>query len=209
MRRRVMQIGVVVAGLAPFFWLALQAWQGELEAEPIKDVTHRTGIWALRLLIASLAVTPLRRYFGLNAIAPIRRTLGLLAFFYTTLHFLTYAVLDLWDAWSTLVEDVLERPYITVGVAGFLCLVPLAVTSTQGWIRRLGKRWVGLHRLAYVAAILGCIHFLWLVKQDLREPLIYSGVLALLFAARVVAWLRPDWLDSLRGRKRAPVSASS
>ena len=209
MRRRGIQIAVVVAGLLPFFWLVFQAFRGELEAEPIKDVTHRTGLWALRLLIASLAITPLRRYFGLAAVAPLRRTLGLLAFFYTTLHFLIYAVLDLWDAWSTLVEDVLERPYITVGVAGFLCLVPLAITSTQAWIRRLGKRWVRLHRLAYVAAILGCIHFLWLVKQDLREPLVYTALLALLLLSRVVAWLRPDWLAALRGRKRASIPASS
>ena len=199
---------MIVAGLLPLAWLALRAWRGELEAEPIKDVTHQTGIWALRLLLATLAVTPLRRLFGMAALAPYRRTLGLLAFTYATLHLLTYAVLDLWDAWDTLLEDVLKRPYITVGFSGFLCLVPLAVTSTRAWIRRLGKRWVQLHRLVYVAAVAGCLHFLWLVKKDVREPLIYSGVLAALFAVRVVLRLRPGWAAATKARKSASLSAS-
>ena len=198
----------MAAGLTPLALLCLRAWRGELEAEPIKDVTHQTGIWALRLLLASLAVTPLRRFSGFAAVAPYRRTLGLLAFTYACLHFLTYSVLDLWGAWDTLIEDVLKRPYITVGFAGFLCLVPLAVTSTRAWIRRLGKRWVVLHRLVYVAAIAGCIHFLWLVKKDVREPLIYSAVLAGLFAARGLLRLRPDWAASTKARKSASLSAS-
>jgi sulfoxide reductase heme-binding subunit YedZ len=199
---------VVAAGLAPLAWLALRAWLGQLEAEPIKDVTHTTGIWTLRLLLACLAVTPLRRLFGWAELAPYRRTLGLLAFTYATLHFLTYSVLDLWDAWSTLVEDVLKRPYVTVGFAGFLCLVPLAVTSTRAWLRRLGRRWVALHRLVYVAAVAGCLHFLWLVKKDVREPLIYFAVLAVLFAARFWLWLRPDWAAATKARKSASLSAS-
>lgn len=192
----------------PLALLAWRAWNGELEAEPIKDVTHETGIWTLRLLLASLAVTPLRRLLGLSALAPYRRTLGLLAFGYATLHFLTYAVLDLWGAWETLVEDVLKQPYVTVGFAGFLCLVPLAVTSTRAWMRRLGKRWVALHRLVYVAAVAGCLHFLWLVKKDVREPLCYFAILGALFAARVVLRVWPRFAASTKARKRESLSAS-
>jgi sulfoxide reductase heme-binding subunit YedZ len=145
-----------------------------------------TGEWTLRFLLATLAVTPLRRWLGWSGLAPYRRTLGLLAFGYGTLHFATYAVLDLWGAWETLIEDVLERPYVTAGFTGFVLMLPLALTSTRAWMRRLGKRWTTLHRLVYAAAIAGCLHFLWLVKADLFEPLVYSAILALLLAARVV-----------------------
>lgn len=208
MRRRATHAALVAAALLPLALLALRAWRGELEAEPIKEVTHETGIWTLRLLLASLAVTPLRRLLGLSALAPYRRTLGLLAFTYGTLHFLTYSVLDLWGAWETLVEDVMKRPYITVGFAGFLCLVPLAVTSTRAWMRRLGKRWVALHRLVYVAGVAGCLHFLWLVKKDVREPLIYFGILAALFGARIVSRVWPGFAASTKARKSASLSAS-
>ena len=181
---------MVAVCLAPLAQLAVRALRDDLGADPIKTVTHATGLWTLRFLLATLAVTPLRKAFGWAQLAPYRRTLGLLAFTYVTLHLLTYAVLDLWGAWDTLVEDVVKRPYITVGFAGFLMLVPLAVTSTRAWIRRLGKRWVQLHRLVYAAAIAGCLHFLWLVKKDVREPLIYAAILAVLLGARVVLWLR-------------------
>jgi methionine sulfoxide reductase heme-binding subunit len=207
LRFRPSQAAAAAAGLAPLAYLAWRAWNGELEAEPIKDVTHQTGLWTLRFLLATLAVTPLRR-LGLTWLAPYRRTLGLLAFTYATLHLLTYAVLDLWDDWGTLVEDVLERPYITVGFAGFLCLVPLAVTSTRAWMRRLGKRWVALHRLVYAAAVAGCVHFLWLVKKDVREPLIYLALLLVLFAARLAfsSWQR--FAASTKARKSDSLSAS-
>jgi sulfoxide reductase heme-binding subunit YedZ len=208
LRRRATHAALVAVALVPLALLALRAWRGELEAEPIKEVTHETGIWTLRLLLASLAVTPLRRLSGLSALAPYRRTLGLLAFTYATLHFLTYAVLDLWGAWETLVEDVLKRPYVTVGFAGFLCLVPLAVTSTRAWMRRLGKRWVVLHRLVYAAGVAGCLHFLWLVKKDVREPLIYFGILAALFGARVVLRVWPRFAASTKARKSASLSSS-
>jgi methionine sulfoxide reductase heme-binding subunit len=174
----------------PLAQLGVRALRDDLGADPIKTVTHATGLWTLRLLLATLAVTPLRRLFGWAQLAPYRRTLGLLAFTYCTLHLLTYALLDLWGAWDTLVEDIVKRPYITVGFAGFLMLVPLAITSTRGWIRRLGKRWVELHRLVYAAAVAGCLHFLWQVKKDVREPLIYAAILGALFAARGVIWLR-------------------
>jgi len=172
-------------GLLPAAWLGLGVLRDTLGANPVETLEHESGEWTLRLLLATLAVTPLRRAFGWTWLTPYRRTLGLLAFGYCCLHLSIYALVDLWGAWDTLVEDVLERPYITVGFTGFLLLVPLAVTSTRAWMRRLGRRWVVLHRLVYAAAIAGCVHFLWLVKADLREPLIYASVLALLLAARL------------------------
>lgn len=199
---------MIAAALVPLVLLGVSAWRDELGADPIKRVTHVTGLWTLRLLLATLAVTPLRRISGFGQLAPYRRTLGLLAFTYCTLHLLTYGVLDLWGEWGTLLEDIAKRPYVTVGFTGFLCLLPLAVTSTRAWIRRLGKRWVQLHRLVYVAAVAGCLHFLWLVKKDLREPLIYSAILAALFAARVVLRLRPGAAAATKARKSASLSAS-
>ena len=157
-----------------------------LGAEPVEKITHVTGEWTLRFLLATLAVTPLRRWLGWSWLAPYRRTLGLLAFGYCTLHFATYAVLDLWGAWDTLIEDVLERRYVTAGFAGFVLMLPLALTSTRAWMRKLGRRWVVLHRMVYAAGIAGCLHYLWLVKADLREPLIYTAILIVLLAARVV-----------------------
>ena len=133
-------------------------------------------------------MTPLRRLSGWNFIAPYRRTLGLLTFTYGALHFSTWLGLDLFFDWSIIIEDVVERPYITVGFTGFVCLLLLTLTSTRRWMRRLGRRWTQLHRLVYVAGVAGVIHFLWLVKADLREPLIYAAILALLLGARV--WLR-------------------
>jgi len=185
---------VVAACLLPLAGLAARALGvgGDLGADPIRTVTLTTGMWTLRFLLATLAVTPLRRLAGFAQLAPYRRTFGLLAFSYGSLHFLTYAVLDLWGAWDTLLEDIAKRPYITVGSTGFVMLVPLAITSTRAWIRRLGKRWVQLHRLVYVAALAGCLHFLWLVKKDVREPLLYAGILAALFAARGLVLLRPS-----------------
>ena len=194
--------------LLPLVGLGVGALQDTLGADPIKRVTHTTGLWTLRFLLAALAVTPLRRIGGLAALAPVRRTLGLLAFGYCTLHLLTYGVLDLWGEWGTLVEDIAKRPYITVGFTGFLCMLPLAVTSTRAWIKRLGKRWVQLHRLAYVAGVCGCVHFLWLVKKDIREPLIYSAVFAALMAARLFLRLRPGAAAATKARKSASLSAS-
>ena len=190
----------------PLVQLAVGALRDDLGADPIKTVTHTTGLWTLRLLLATLAVTPLRRLFGWAQIAPYRRTLGLLAFSYVSVHLLTYAVLDLWGAWDTLLEDIAKRPYITVGFAGFLMLLPLAITSTRAWIRRLGKRWVQLHRLVYAAGMAGCLHFLWLVKKDVREPLIYAGVLAALLGVRLWFWLRAA---ATKARKSASLAGSS
>jgi methionine sulfoxide reductase heme-binding subunit len=181
----VLKAVVWVLCLLPLALLVWDAFMDGLGAEPIENLTHRTGWWGLTLLLATLAVTPVRRLTGWNRVIPLRRTLGLFAFFYVCLHFLVY----LFDQDFTLRyvgEDVIQRPYITVGFSAFLLLIPLAVTSTKGMIRRLGRNWQRLHRLVYVAAGLGVLHFLWLVKADLREPLIFGAAFALLMALRLL-----------------------
>jgi sulfoxide reductase heme-binding subunit YedZ len=180
----------VALGLLPAAALVYRGLRGGLGADPIETLTHVTGGWALRLLLASLAVTPLRRALGWAALAPARRTLGLLAFGYATVHLSVYVALDHFFDWRAISEDVLERPYVTAGATAFLCLLPLAVTSTRAWQRKLGARWVRLHRLVYVAALAAVVHHLWLVKADLRAPLIEASVLALLLGARL--WQRRD-----------------
>ena len=189
-RRRLISAAFVAGGLLPLALLGVSAWRGELGANPIEAVSHATGIWTLRLLFLTLAVTPLRRLTGWSWLAPQRRTLGLLCFSWACLHLATYVGLDLYFDWEGVFEDIVERPYITVGLAGFLCLVPLAITSTRGWIRTLGRRWVKLHRLVYAAAVLGVVHFLWQVKADLLEPGIYAGVLGVLFGVRLYGAFR-------------------
>ncbi|WIG92802.1 protein-methionine-sulfoxide reductase heme-binding subunit MsrQ [Myxococcus sp. SDU36] len=182
---------LVAGGLSPLLMLAVQGPGGELGPNAIEAALHQTGLLALVLLLASLACTPLRLVAGWTWPARVRRTLGLLAFTYAAAHFLVYAVLDQGLAWGTLWADVTERPFITVGFAALVLLVPLAVTSTQRWVRRLGfPRWQRLHRLAYAAAALGVVHFVWRVKKDVTEPLIYGAVLALLLAIRVGEALR-------------------
>ncbi|GHG66010.1 protein-methionine-sulfoxide reductase heme-binding subunit MsrQ [Comamonas sp. JC664] len=177
---------LVVGGLSPLVMLAVQGPRGELGPNAIEAALHQTGLLALVLLLASLACTPLRLVAGWTWPARVRRTLGLLAFTYAVAHFLVYAVLDQGLAWGTLWADVTERPFITVGFAALALLLPLAVTSTQRWVRRLGfPRWRRLHRLAYVAAALGVVHFVWRVKKDVTEPLLYGAVLAVLLALRV------------------------
>jgi sulfoxide reductase heme-binding subunit YedZ len=184
-RRATLQAAALTLGLAPLAWLVWRALADDLGANPIEEVTHATGETALRLLLLALAVTPARRWLGLRALAPLRRTFGLLAFFYACLHFLTWIGLDLFFDWQAIVEDVAERPYVTAGFFAFLCLIPLAVTSTRAMARRLGRHWKTLHRLAYVAGIAAVTHFLWLVKKDQREPLLYAAVLGVLLAARL------------------------
>jgi sulfoxide reductase heme-binding subunit YedZ len=186
LRARVLSAALWIAIAAPALALAARAAQGGLGANPVETLEHETGAWALRLLLATLAVTPLRRLAGWQAIARHRRRLGLAAFGYATAHFATWAAVDNGLAWSVLAEDVVERPFVTVGFAAFVLLVPLAVTSTRASIRRLGRRWVTLHRLVYAAAALAIVHFWWLVKKDVTEPAIYAGVAALLLGARLV-----------------------
>jgi len=177
--------------LAPLAWLAWQfvdVWRNgsdALGADPVAEIEHRTGLWALRLLLATLAITPLRQLTGQTVLLQFRRMLGLYAFAYASLHLGAYLVLDLRGYWTQIFEEILKRPYITVGFTAWLLLIPLAVTSTRGWMRRLGRRWGLLHRLIYAVAILAVLHFWWLVKSDIREPLIYAGVLAVLLGWRL------------------------
>jgi methionine sulfoxide reductase heme-binding subunit len=179
--------------LAPLGWLAWRAWHEDLTANPIEFITHFTGDWTLRLIVISLAVTPLRKLLSQPGLIRYRRMIGLFAFFYGALHFLTYLCVDQFFDFHAIARDVAKRPYITVGFAGFLCLIPLAVTSTAGWIRRMGGRnWHRLHRLAYVAAIAGVFHYYWLVKSDIRLPALYAVLVALLLGFRAGAWKRID-----------------
>ena len=177
--------------LIPFGQLAYTAYSGDLGANPIEFITRFTGSWSLIILIASLAVTPLRRLTGWNELIKFRRTLGLFAFFYALLHFSTYLVLDHFFDFAAIGKDILKRPYVTAGFIGFVVMIPLAITSTAAMIRRLGKRWQQLHRLVYVAAIAGVIHFYWLVKADISRPAQYGAVLALLLGFRLFVKLRP------------------
>lgn len=201
-RHRWLEPSVFLLGLLPAVVLLLDALSGGLGANPVEAITHRTGDWALRFLLITLAVTPLRQLTGWTWPGPLRRMLGLYAFFYATLHFLTYLVLDQFFDLTAIVEDIAKRPYITVGFTAFVLLIPLAVTSTNAMVRRLGgKRWKRLHRLVYLIGILGVVHYLWLVKADLREPLIYAAVLAVLLGARLVG--------RVRGSSRVPARAAN
>jgi methionine sulfoxide reductase heme-binding subunit len=180
---------VFLVCLIPFAQLAYKAYMGDLGVNPIEFITHFTGDWTLIFLLATLSITPLRKIFRWNDLIKFRRMLGLFAFFYALLHFSTYIVLDHFFDFHRIGKDILKRPYVTVGFTAFVLLIPLAVTSTAGMIRRLGKRWQQLHRLIYVAAIAGVIHFYWLVKADIRRPLQYGGVLAILLGYRLfVKW---------------------
>ena len=185
-RIAVIKTGLFAAALAPFTALVVSGFTDGLGANPVEAITHTTGEWALRLLLATLAITPLRHLTGWVWLTRLRRMVGLFAFFYLVLHFTTYAVLDASLDLAYVVEDVADRLYITAGFAGFVMLVPLAATSTNAMVRRLGPlRWRRLHRLVYAAGICGVLHYLWLVKADLREPLVYAGILAVLLAARL------------------------
>jgi sulfoxide reductase heme-binding subunit YedZ len=199
--RRVFKPLVFLAALLPFAIMLRGAWIGDLGANPLETVTHGSGDWALRFLLLSLAMTPLRRLLHKSWPLRMRRMLGLYAFFYASLHFLIWLVLDQEMSWQNILADIGERPYITVGFTAWLLLVPLAATSTRWAMRRLGRNWSRLHRLVYPVAILGVLHYAWLVKADLFEPLLYGAVLALLLLAR----LRVP--QSLRLRATRPVSS--
>lgn len=189
MRNKVLKPIVFLAALIPLALLGLDALQGNLGANPIEKITHQTGLWTLILLLSTLSITPLRRITGIQWLIQYRRMIGLFAFFYAFLHFMTYIWLDQFFDIHSMIKDVYKRPFITAGFTAFVLLIPLAITSTKGWIRRLGKRWQVLHRLIYVSAVAGVTHFIWLVKADLREPLIYATILGGLMAIRVWFWL--------------------
>jgi sulfoxide reductase heme-binding subunit YedZ len=186
-----LKVVVFAAGLIPSAQLIYKTLTDNLGANPIETITRHTGSWALILLLVTLSVTPLRRIFHWNEIIKLRRMAGLFAFFYAALHFATYLVLDHFFDWSAILKDIVKRPYVTAGFTGFVLMVPLAITSTGGMIRRLGKRWQQLHRLVYFAACAGVVHFYWLVKADIRRPAQYGGVLALLLGYRLAVALKP------------------
>ena len=198
------KVVVFAACLVPLAILVWRGVQGDLTADPIAFITHRTGDWTLRFLVITLAITPLRKLLHLPQLIRFRRMMGLFAFFYVCLHFTTWIWLDKNFIWPELWKDVLKRPFITVGFTGLVLLIPLAITSTAGWIRRLGgKRWQALHRLVYVVAVLGIIHYYWLVKSDVRKPLFYGALLAIL-----LAWRLGDWVVRRRGKVRAASARS-
>lgn len=184
-RNQILKPIVFLACLVPLADLGLRGLQGRLGANPIEWITHQTGWWTLALLLTSLAITPLRRLTNVLWLVQYRRMIGLFAFFYGTLHMITYVWLDQFFDVHAMLRDVAKRPFITMGTLSYLSMIPLALTSTQWSIRKLGKKWQTLHRLAYVAAIAGAIHFFWLVKRDKSEPLMFIAVLALLFAIRI------------------------
>ncbi len=178
-------------GMLPLCWIAYAAWDDRLGANPIREIVIETGLWTLRFLALSLAVTPLRRLTGWNAIIRQRRTLGLVAFFYATIHLSSYLGLDQAFVWDDIVHDVLKHRYTFVGMATYLTLLPLALTSTKASIRRLGGwRWNRLHRLVYLAAIGGTVHYLWSVKKDTTNPLFYLLLFAALLGVRLAWWSR-------------------
>src|SRR5438046_320076 len=189
---RLLKIVVFVACLVPVGLLGWDAYAQNLGANPIEKIAHTTGDWTLRFLLIALSITPLRKLLGIPALIKFRRMFGLYAFFYGSLHFLTYIWLDKFFNLHEMLVDVAKRKFITVGFTAFVLLIPLAVTSTAGWIRRLGgKRWRALHRLIYFSAIAGVIHYLWLVKADIRKPLEYGAVLAVLLGYRLLVWIQP------------------
>jgi methionine sulfoxide reductase heme-binding subunit len=176
--------------LVPLLNIAWRAYRGDLTANPVEFLQHQTGDWTLRFLIFTLCITPFRKVLNLPELIRFRRMLGLFAFFYVCLHFLTYLGPDQSFSLAGMTKDVVKRPFVTVGFAAFILLIPLAITSTAGWVRRLGgKRWQALHRSIYASAILGVIHFYWLVKSDVREPLFYGVLVGILLAWRLVNWL--------------------
>jgi sulfoxide reductase heme-binding subunit YedZ len=181
------KVALLILCLLPAVWLVFAAVTDRLSANPIKDITEQTGAWTLRFLLVTLCITPIRKLTGWNNVIKYRRMLGLCAFFYGSLHFLTYAWLDQFFSLPDIVKDVSKRPFITIGFLGFVVLIPLAVTSTKKWIARLGgKRWQLLHRLTYVSGIAGVVHYLWLVKSDIESPLAYGVLLSVLLGLRVL-----------------------
>ena len=197
MPRRVAKALVFVIALLPAAMLVRGFLTESLGVNPAETIQLQTGRWALKFLLISLAVTPLRRISGWNLVIQYRRMLGLFAFFYASLHFLSYWAFDLNFAFAAMLADVFKRPFITLGFTAFLLLVPLALTSTKGWIRRLGKKWTVLHRLVYAAAICAVIHFAWKVKVFTGDPVLYAVILTVLLGFRL-AWF--FWKD----RKPAP-----
>jgi sulfoxide reductase heme-binding subunit YedZ len=204
--RIVLKAAVWAAALAPLGWLLYRTATDQLGANPIDEITRRLGDWTLRLLLAALAMTPLRLLFDLSWPVTLRRLLGLFAFFYATLHFSVWVVLDHFFDWPTMGADIVKRPFITAGMTALLLLIPLAVTSTAGMVRRLGARaWRRLHRLAYAAATAAVLHYVWLAKVGVIDPYWYAAALALLLGVRGWDVAR----RAVRRRRARPVSGVS
>jgi sulfoxide reductase heme-binding subunit YedZ len=185
------KIMVFLLALIPLTKLVIGAYFDNLGANPIEKITRTTGYWALTFLLITLTVTPLRRFTGWQWLMRLRRMLGLFAFFYASLHFLTYVVLDQFFDWESITHDIVKRPYITVGFPAFILLIPLAITSNNRLIKLLGgKKWLLLHRLVYLIAIAGVVHYWWLVKKDITNPLTFAVLLALLLSIRLLYWRR-------------------
>jgi sulfoxide reductase heme-binding subunit YedZ len=181
------KVFLFVACLIPAGVLGYYTYRQDLGANPVEYITHFTGDWTIRFLMLTLAITPLRGLLNQPQLLRFRRMIGLFAFFYGTLHFSTWLWLDKQFDWNEMLKDIVKRPFITIGFLGFVLMVPLAVTSTSGMVRRLGyARWQGLHRLIYVSAVAGVVHYYWLVKSDVRLPLMYAAILAVLFGYRLV-----------------------
>lgn len=174
-----------IGALLPLAFLIWGYATNQLSVNPIQEITFRTGKYALILLVLSLACTPINTVFGFKQVIPLRRWLGLYAFFYVCLHLLTFVGLDYGFAFDLIMQEIAEKRYVLVGLAAFLLLLPLAITSTRGWMRRLGKNWKRLHRVVYAAALLAVLHYTWVVKSDVREPLIYGGIIMLLLVLRI------------------------
>jgi sulfoxide reductase heme-binding subunit YedZ len=188
---RIVYAAVWLACLAPLLWLGWRGWSGELGANPIETVIRQLGVWGLRLLIVGLGITPAARLLRRPRLIRFRRTVGLFAFSYIVLHLSTYIGVDQFFDWTAIGKDIVKRPYITIGMAAFLLLLPLAATSFNGAVRRLGPaRWRQLHRLIYLIVPMGVVHYYLLVKADHRPPLIYGGIVAVLLGWRVVAAAR-------------------
>jgi sulfoxide reductase heme-binding subunit YedZ len=196
---RVVKPVLYLVAILPFAWLLYALLTGLVMGDEVKFMQHVTGDTVLTCLMLTLAITPLRRLTGWNELIRVRRLIGLTAFWYACLHLTTYLVFDQSLSVDEILKDIVKHPWVLVGFTAFLCLVPLAITSTTGWVRRLGgKRWQRLHRLVYVAAIAGVLHYFWLVKKDVQAPLTYGAVLLVLLGSRV-------WLA--RGRARVGRSA--
>ena len=187
------KLAITAIALGYLAYLTLGLFFGYLGPNPVEVITHKTGEWGLHFLLLTLTVTPLRRHFHWNSLLKLRRFLGLWSFAFISVHLLVYVLFDHFFDWLGIIEDIVERPYITVGFLGFLCLLPLAVTSLRYWQKRLGKNWIRLHRLTYLVGILGVIHYWWLVKADVLWPMVYGLVLLVLLGARLWFACKKRW----------------
>lgn len=207
-RKSLIKSSVFLACLAPLILLAWNGLNGNLSANPISDITNETGVWTIRFIVATLAITPLRRIPPWHGLITFRRMIGLFAFFYGSLHFTTYIWLDQFFDWSSILKDISKRPFIMIGFASFVLMIPLAVTSTKKMIRRLGgKRWDILHRLIYITAVGACVHYIWLVKVITYRQIVYATLVAALLLFRLLWKLRSQLVPKTHPLTKKPLDA--